>query len=86
MHDKERGTIDGLPEYIGTVFQEDRLCEEYDVIANIMLTMKSENHLKEKHKKGSDTKNIKLVVSTHREEDMNLLDAVQIKLRGGKIL
>lgn len=39
----DSGTIDGLPEHIGMVFQEDRLCEEYDVITNIMLTARVEN-------------------------------------------
>ena len=34
----ETGTIEGMPERIGMVFQEDRLCEEYDAAANIMLT------------------------------------------------
>lgn len=146
----DTGTIDGLPEYIGTVFQEDRLCEEYDVIANIMLTMGSGSSGKvSSYKKritiesvskeamhilpeecltkkvselsggmrrrcailrallsdaellimdepftGLDDENREktaayildklkgrtLVVSTHREEDLNLLDAVQIKL------
>ena len=33
------GTITGMPTYAGMVFQEDRLCEEYDAICNIMLGM-----------------------------------------------
>lgn len=33
----ETGTIEGVPERIGMVFQEDRLCEEYDAVTNIML-------------------------------------------------
>lgn len=33
----ETGTIEGVPERIGMVFQEDRLCGEYDVGVNIML-------------------------------------------------
>lgn len=146
----DKGTIDGIPKYIGTVFQEDRLCEEYDVITNIMLTMKNgsienvssynnkitiESVSKEAQQilpeecltkkvselsggmrrrcailrallsdaellimdepfTGLDDENRKktavyildklngrtLIVSTHREEDVNLLDAVQIML------
>lgn len=33
----ETGTMEGVPEHIGMVFQEDRLCGEFDVAANIML-------------------------------------------------
>lgn len=33
----ETGTIEGVPEHIGMVFQEDRLCGEYDTAVNIML-------------------------------------------------
>lgn len=33
------GEIAGIPAYVGMVFQEDRLCEEYDAICNIMLGM-----------------------------------------------
>ncbi|MCM1174176.1 MAG: ATP-binding cassette domain-containing protein [Blautia sp.] len=33
----DAGTIEGVPERIGMVFQEDRLCGEYDAAANIML-------------------------------------------------
>lgn len=33
----ETGTIEGVPERIGMVFQEDRLCGEYDTAVNIML-------------------------------------------------
>lgn len=36
----EAGTIEGVPEHIGMVFQEDRLCGEYDVTANIMLAFR----------------------------------------------
>lgn len=35
----DRGEITGMPEHIGMVFQEDRLCEEYDAVCNIMLGM-----------------------------------------------
>ncbi|MCM1049559.1 MAG: ATP-binding cassette domain-containing protein [Clostridiales bacterium] len=41
LETSDSGAIEGLPRHIGTVFQEDRLCEEYDVIANIMLAVKS---------------------------------------------
>lgn len=35
----DKGQIAKVPEHIGMVFQEDRLCEEYDAICNIMLGM-----------------------------------------------
>ena len=35
----DEGTITGMPTYAGIVFQEDRLCEEYDAVCNIMLGM-----------------------------------------------
>lgn len=31
------GTVEGIPKRIGMVFQEDRLCEEYDLAANVLL-------------------------------------------------
>lgn len=34
----DAGTIEGVPERVGMVFQEDRLCGAYDVLANILLT------------------------------------------------
>ncbi|MCM1040542.1 MAG: ATP-binding cassette domain-containing protein [Roseburia sp.] len=37
----DEGTIEGVPSRIGMVFQENRLCEEYDIITNVMLTMRS---------------------------------------------
>ena len=40
LEQADDGTIEGIPEHIGMVFQEDRLCEEYDVVTNIMLTAK----------------------------------------------
>lgn len=38
LEQADNGVIEGMPEHIGMVFQEDRLCEEYDTITNIMLT------------------------------------------------
>ncbi len=38
----DSGMISGIPDRIGMVFQEDRLCEEYDTIANVMSTIKTE--------------------------------------------
>lgn len=63
----DTGTIDGLPEYIGTVFQEDRLCEEYDVIANIMLTIKMAGS-----GKAGGCKN-KIIAESVRKEAMHIL-------------
>ena len=34
----DSGMIEGKPGHVGMVFQEDRLCERYNVITNIMLT------------------------------------------------
>lgn len=33
----DAGTITGLPERIGMVFQEDRLCEDFSALSNIMM-------------------------------------------------
>lgn len=33
----DAGTIEGLPERIGMVFQEDRLCEDFSALSNIMM-------------------------------------------------
>lgn len=63
----DAGTIEGLPEYIGVVFQEDRLCEDYDVISNIMLTMKRENREKE-----NGCKNV-IIAESVRKEALNIL-------------
>jgi len=35
----DSGTVTGMPARIGMVFQEDRLCEDYDAIYNILLGM-----------------------------------------------
>lgn len=35
----DEGMITGMPLHVGMVFQEDRLCEEYDAVCNIMLGM-----------------------------------------------
>lgn len=37
----DSGIIEGVPKRIGMVFQEDRLCEGWDALANIMLTAKA---------------------------------------------
>lgn len=39
LDNADEGSVDGMPAYTGMVFQEDRLCEEYDAICNIMLGM-----------------------------------------------
>ncbi len=38
MTEADEGEIEGVPERIGMVFQEDRLCEACDVVTNILLT------------------------------------------------
>lgn len=35
----DSGTVEGVPERIGMVFQEDRLCEDYNLITNVMLAL-----------------------------------------------
>ena len=35
----DRGVVKGIPERVGMVFQEDRLCEDYNAVCNIMLGM-----------------------------------------------
>lgn len=39
LDNTDAGTITGMPERVGMMFQEDRLCEEYDPVCNIMLGM-----------------------------------------------
>lgn len=40
LENADSGEVSGMPAHIGMVFQEDRLCEEYDAVCNIMLGMK----------------------------------------------
>ena len=40
LDDADSGEVIGMPAHTGMVFQEDRLCEEYDAICNIMLGMR----------------------------------------------
>lgn len=50
LDNANEGTITGMPAHTGMVFQEDRLCEEYDAVCNIMLGMgkgKDRNKYKE---------------------------------------
>lgn len=44
LEQADEGVIEGIPGQIGMVFQEDRLCESYDVVTNIMLTMKKKGN------------------------------------------
>ena len=37
LDNADEGEIIGVPPRVGMVFQEDRLCEEYDAVCNIML-------------------------------------------------
>ena len=39
LDNADSGEVAGMPAHTGMVFQEDRLCEEYDAICNIMLGM-----------------------------------------------
>lgn len=136
----DSGSIEGIPKRVGMVFQEDRLCEGYDTVKNIMLTMRkkeiSRNYVQEEAMRilpencldkpvkelsggmrrrcailramlsgaeliimdepftGLDEENRKktalyileklegrtLLVTTHREEDVELLQGVKIEL------
>lgn len=40
LETEDSGAVSGIPGIVGMVFQEDCLCEEYDALTNIMLTMK----------------------------------------------
>lgn len=40
LETEDSGTVSGIPDIVGMVFQEDCLCEEYDALTNIMLTIK----------------------------------------------
>ena len=44
LENADRGEITDMPQRIGVVFQEDRLCEEYDAICNIMLGMSRQSN------------------------------------------
>ncbi len=46
LEEADRGTVTGMPPHIGMVFQEDRLCEDCDVICNILLGMHSKGGLR----------------------------------------
>ncbi|MCH5259683.1 MAG: ABC transporter ATP-binding protein [Lachnospiraceae bacterium] len=39
LDNADGGKVEGMPARTGMVFQEDRLCEEYDAVCNIMLGM-----------------------------------------------
>lgn len=43
LDNADSGTVAGMPVHAGMVFQEDRLCEEYDAVCNIMLGMNKLN-------------------------------------------
>ncbi|MCM1253990.1 MAG: ATP-binding cassette domain-containing protein [Clostridium sp.] len=43
MEKADGGAIEGVPARVGMVFQEDRLCESYDVITNLRMAVKKES-------------------------------------------
>ncbi|MCM1387378.1 MAG: ATP-binding cassette domain-containing protein [Bacillus sp. (in: Bacteria)] len=43
MEKADDGVIEGVPARVGMVFQEDRLCESYDVITNLRMAVKRES-------------------------------------------
>lgn len=52
----DEGVIEGVPAYIGMVFQEDRLCEDYDALTNIMLTGRGPDDSRERGRKKEERK------------------------------
>lgn len=72
----DEGTIEGVPLRIGMVFQEDRLCDDYNIITNVMITMKG---TQERKKTGeADTQTSKCISRTEaaawiRKEALHIL-------------
>lgn len=62
----DSGTIEGIPEHISFVFQEDRLCEDFSAMSNILLVTgktvskdRIREHLKELGLDGNEDKPVK---------------------------
>ena len=65
------GTITGMPLHAGMAFQEDRLCEEYDAVCNIMLGMRR-GGIKDKENGGQDMKREQLADYVRKEASVIL--------------
>ena len=62
----DEGTITGMPLHAGMVFQEDRLCEEYDAVCNIMLGM-GRGGIKDRKSSGQDMSRAQLADFVRKE-------------------
>lgn len=70
----DAGMIEGVPERIGMVFQEDRLCGEYDAVTNILLTCRrGKRHKGVNHEKNIGTGAKEEAVRIVREEAAKIL-------------
>lgn len=68
LDNADAGTISGMPAHTGMVFQENRLCEEYDAVCNIMLGMgKSKISDKYTENDGCDMNKAQLVEFIRKE-------------------
>lgn len=75
IEDVDSGSIEGIPEKISVMFQEDRLSEDYSVVNNIKMVLdESTCH------KISDKKELKEEIRKHLEE-LGLGDAFNRKVR-----
>ena len=63
IEEPDSGSITGVPERIAVVFQEDRLCEDFSVAANIRMVLDNENDM-------SDDDIRKLLADLAMEEDI----------------
>ena len=68
LDNADQGDIIGMPAHTGMVFQEDRLCEEYDAICNIMLGMgKNQSRSQCKDNGGCDMNRAQIVEFVRQE-------------------
>lgn len=68
LDNADGGTIAGVPLHTGMVFQEDRLCEEFDAVCNIMLGMrKSRSGCPDKENGGYGMSGTQLIEYVRRE-------------------
>ena len=67
------GKVTGMPAHVGMVFQEDRLCEEYDAICNIMLGMGQEWSARSGKEGGESGMNRAQTVDYIRKEAVKIL-------------
>lgn len=71
----DEGTIEGIPSRIGMVFQDDRLCDAYDTITNVMMTMYGTGKGNETDSCRSQGERRKETAAWIKEEALNILPA-----------